>query len=61
MKECVITVKKVYETKRSKTVTEHSVMLSEEALAELCVLVLEHVYGCDESSLHPLYEALREV
>ena len=61
MKECVITVKKVYETKVSRTITERSVMLSEDALAELCTLVLEHAYGCDDSLLYPLCEALREV
>lgn len=61
MKECTIIVKKVYETRKTRTVTEHTVMLSEEALAELCALVLEHVYSVDNSSLHPLCEALREV
>lgn len=61
MKECTIIVKKVYETRRTRTVTEHAVMLSEEALAELCTLVLEHVYSVDNSSLHLLCEALREV
>lgn len=61
MKECVITVKKVYETKKTKTVTEWSVVLNEDSLAELCTLVLEHVYSVDNSSLHLLCEALREV
>lgn len=61
MKECIISVKKVYESKRCRTTTERVVSLSEEALAELCVLVLEHVYRCDETTLHPLCEALREV
>ena len=60
MKECTIIVQKVYETKRSRTITGHSVKLSEEALAELCTLVLEHVYSVDNSSLHRLCEALRE-
>lgn len=61
MKECVITVKKVYETKRSRTVTERSVVLGEEELSELCVLVCEHVYSTEGTLLHPLFEALREV
>lgn len=61
MKECVITVKKVYVTKKCKTVTERSVVLNEDSLAELCTLVLEHVYSVDNSSLHLLCEALREV
>ena len=61
MIECTIVVKKVYETKRTRTVTERTVILSEEALAELCTLVCEHVYSVDDSSLHPLFEALREV
>lgn len=61
MKECTIVVKKVYETKRTRTVTERSVILSEDALAELCTLVIEHVYSVDNSSLHLLCEALREL
>lgn len=61
MKECVITVKKVYETKKSRTITERSVVLSEEALAELCVLVIEHAYGWEDTLLLPVCEALREV
>ena len=61
MKECTIIVKKVYETRRTRTVTEYTVTLSEEALAELCTLVLEHINSVDNSSLHPLCEALREV
>lgn len=61
MKECTIIVKKVYESKRTRTVTEQSVILSEEALTELYRLICEHVYSVDDSSLHPLFEALREV
>lgn len=61
MKECIIVVKKVYETKRTRTVTERTVILSEDALAELCALVLDHVYNVDDSSLHLISEALREV
>lgn len=61
MKECTIVVKKVYETKKTKTVTERSVLLNEDSLAELCTLVIEHVYSVDNSSLHLLCEALREV
>lgn len=61
MKECTIVVKKVYETKKTRTVTERSVLLNEDSLAELCTLVLEHVYSVDNSSLNLLCEALREV
>lgn len=59
MKECTIIVKKVYETRRTRTVTERTVTLSEEALAELCTLVLEHFYSVDKSSLSLLCEALK--
>lgn len=61
MKECTIVVKKVYETKKTRTVTERTVVLSETAFAELCVLVREEIYSNDKSSLHWLFEALREV
>lgn len=61
MKECTIIVKKVYETKRTRTVTERTVCLSENALAELCTLVLEHVYNGEESLLHPFLVSIREV
>lgn len=61
MKECTIVVKKVYETKKTRTVTERTVILSETALAELCVLVCEEIYSNEGSSLHLLFEALREV
>ena len=57
MKECIIIVKKVYETKKSKTITERTITLSDDALAELCTLVLEHVYSVDKSSLNLLCEA----
>lgn len=61
MTECIVVVKKVYQTKLSKTVTERTVLLDEDSLAELCTLVMEHVYSIDDSSLHLLCEALREV
>lgn len=61
MKECTIIVKKVYETKRTRTVTERSVCLSENALAELCTIVLEHVYNGNESLLYPFLESIKEV
>jgi len=61
MKECTIIVKKVYETKKSRTFTERSVNLSEEALFELCVLLCEHVYTEGETALSELCEALKEV
>ena len=57
MKECTIVVKKVYETKMTKTVTERTVTLSKEALEELSTLVLEHVCSVDRSSLNLLVEA----
>ena len=60
MKECIISVKKVYESKRCRTTTEHVVTLSEEALEELCALVIEHVDSVDISSLNLLYQSLRE-
>lgn len=60
MKECTIVVKKVYETKKTRTVTERSVLLNEDSLAELCSLVRVYVYSVDNSSLHLLCEALRE-
>lgn len=61
MKECTIIVKKVYETKRTRTVTERTVRLSENALAELCSIVSERVYSGEESLLHPFLESIREV
>lgn len=59
MRECTIVVKIVYETKKTRTVTERSVLLNEDSLAELCTIVLEHVNSVDNSSLHLLCEALR--
>lgn len=61
MKECKIIVKKVYETKKTRTTTERTVCLSESALAELCTLVLEHVYSGEESLLYPFLESIKEV
>lgn len=58
MKECIIVVKKVYKTKKTST---RAVLLSEEALAELCTLVIERVYSDNNTSLHSLCEALKEV
>lgn len=57
MKECTIIVKKVYETKKTRTVTERTVTLSKEALEELSKLVLEHVCSVDGSSINLLVEA----
>lgn len=61
MKECMIIVMKVYETKRNGTVTEKTVRLSENALAELCSIVLERVCSSEESLLYPFLESIREV
>lgn len=54
-------MKKVYETKRSRTVTERSVVLNEEALSELRACVSYYLGGVDDSCLHLFYEALKEV
>lgn len=61
MKECTIIVQKVYETKRSRTITGHSVKLSEEALAELCTLVSGYFFSFKNSSLRRLCEALKDL
>lgn len=57
MKKCTIIVKKVYEMKKDITTTKRTVVLSEEALSELCTLVLEHVKRFKNTSLNLLCEA----
>lgn len=61
MKECTIIVKKVYETKKTRTVTERTVILSEDALTELCQLVCTQFYTGKETHLSLLYEALKGI
>lgn len=58
MKECTIIVKKVYETKKTRTITEKEVTLSEEALISLLLLVSECVYCNGDLSLRELFNAL---
>lgn len=60
MKECTIVVKKVYETKRSRTITEKEITLSVEALIDLSMLVSKRVFWDGESSLKDLFYALQE-
>ena len=60
MKECTIIVKKVYETKKSRTVTEKTIELSKEALADLALLVSKRVYWDKELPLRDLLYALLE-
>ena len=60
MKECTIIVKKVYETKERRTVTEKTIELSKEALADLALLVSKRVYWDKELPLRDLLYALLE-
>ena len=60
MKECTIVVKKVYETKKSRTVTEKTVEISKEALEDLALLVSKRVYWDKELPLRDLLYALLE-
>lgn len=60
MKECTIIVKKVYETKKTRTTTERKVVISEEALISLSLLVSECVYCNGDKSLRELFNALWE-
>lgn len=61
MKECTVIVKKVYETKRSRTVTERTVTLSKEALEELDRLILEYACSVEWSSLNLLFKAFTDI
>lgn len=57
MKKCTIVVTKIYETKKTRTMTERTITLSKDALSELCTIVLKHVNSVDNSSLNLLCEA----
>lgn len=61
MKECTIIVKKVYENKKTRTVTEKTIILSEEALNRLCVYVSCYMNNTSEPSLRQLLNAIKEV
>ena len=60
MKECTIIVKKVYETKERRTVTEKTIELSKEALIDLALSVSKRVYWDKELPLRDLLYALIE-
>lgn len=60
MKECRIIIKKVYETKKSRTITEREIVLSKEALIALSMVISKSVFWDKVISLRDLHYALLE-